>query len=85
MEEIKMKIQALGGCCKKSMQNYQNTMDAAKECGIEESVEQISDTNEILKLGVMATPGLVIDGKVVSSGKLLSVGQIVELINKHKA
>lgn len=79
-----MKIQALGGCCKKSMQNYQNTMDAAKKCGIEESVEQISDTNEILKLGVMATPGLVIDGKVVSSGKLLSVGQIVELINKHK-
>lgn len=80
-----MKIQALGGCCKKSMQNYQNIMDAAKECGIEESVEQISDTNEILKLGVMATPGLVIDGKVVSSGKLLSVGQIAELINKHKA
>lgn len=66
------------------MQNYQNTIDAAKKCGIEESVEQISDTNEILQLGVMATPGLVIDGKVVSSGKLLSVDQIAEFINKHK-
>lgn len=66
------------------MQNYQNTIDAAKKCGIEESVEQISDTDEILQLGVMATPGLVIDGKVVSSGKLLSVDQIAEFINKHK-
>ncbi|MBG0762291.1 hypothetical protein IY230_01535 [Acholeplasma laidlawii] len=43
MGEVNIKIQALGGCCKKSMQNYQNTIDAAKKCGIEESVDQIAE------------------------------------------
>jgi small redox-active disulfide protein 2 len=79
-----MKIQALGGCCKKSTLNYQNTVEAAKSCGIQEEVEHISDMNEILKLGVMATPGLVINGKVVSMGRLLSTKQIIELIEKVK-
>lgn len=79
-----MKIQALGGCCKKSTLNYEHAVKAAKLCGIEEEVEHVADMNEIMKLGVMATPGLVIDGKVVSTGRLLTTDNIVELINKSK-
>lgn len=79
-----MKILALGGCCKKSTLNYQNAVEAAKICGVDEEVEQISDFNEIMKLGVLSTPGLVINGEVVSTGKLLSVKQIVNLIEKSK-
>lgn len=77
-----MKIQALGGCCKNSTLNYENAVKAAKICKVEDEVENIKDMKEILKLGVMKTPGLVIDGKVVSSGRVLSVDKIVELINK---
>ncbi len=79
-----MKIQALGGCCKKSALNYQNAVEAAKLCEIQEDVEQVSDMNEIMKLGVMATPGLAINGKVVSSGRLLTTKQIIELIEKSR-
>lgn len=75
-----MKILALGGCCKKSTLNYQNAVEAAKLCGVTEKVEHITDMNEILKLGVMSTPGLVIDGQVVSTGRLLNVAQITKLI-----
>lgn len=70
-----MKIKALGGCCKRSTQNYENIVTAAKELGISDEVEHITDTEEILSLGVMATPGLVIDGKVYSAGRPLSVEQ----------
>ncbi|WP_025725500.1 thioredoxin family protein [Acholeplasma granularum] len=78
-----MKIQALGGCCKKSTANYENAVEAAKICGITEVVEQVSDMNEIMKHGVLSTPGLVINGKVVSSGRVLKTEQIVEFIKNN--
>lgn len=74
-----MKIITLGNCCKKSVQNHQNAVTAAKNCGIEEPVN-VSDINEIMKYGVMMTPAIVIDGKVVSTGRMLSVEQIEKLI-----
>lgn len=79
-----MKIQALGGCCKKSTINYERAIEAAKICGIVEQVEHVADMKEIMKLGVMTTPGLVINGKVVSMGRLLTTKQIIELIEKAK-
>lgn len=79
-----MKIQALGGCCQKSALNYQHAVEAAQACGLKEAVEHVTDMNEIMKLGVMATPGLVINGKVVASGRLLSTKQIIEFINQVK-
>ena len=75
-----MKIKALGGCCKRSTQNYENIVQAAKELGIEDVVEHVSDTEEILSLGVMSTPGLVIDGKVYSAGSPLTVEQAKAMI-----
>lgn len=77
-----MTIKALGGCCSRSTANYENAVTACKELGLDVIVEHVSDVNEIMKLGVMATPGLVIDGKVVSFGRPLSVSQIKELIKK---
>ncbi|MCK9575632.1 MAG: thioredoxin family protein [Clostridia bacterium] len=75
-----MKILALGGCCNKSIQNYENAVYAAHNCGIKEAVEHIKDINQIMSYGVMFTPALVIDGKVVSTGRLLTVTQIEKLI-----
>lgn len=56
--------------------------NCGKNCGIEPPVN-ISDTMEIMKYGVMSTPALVIDGKVVATGRMLSVEQIEELIKKN--
>lgn len=77
-----MKIQVLGGCCKKSMANYEAVVEAVKELGLKEVVIHITDMEEIMSLGVMATPGLVIDGKVMAAGRGLNVKQAKELIKK---
>ncbi len=77
-----MKIITLGNCCKKSKQNHENAVIAAKNCGVEEPVN-VSDMNEILRYGVMMTPALVIDEKVVSTGRMLSVEQIEKLIKER--
>lgn len=74
-----MKIITLGNCCKKSKQNHENAVVAAKNCSVDEPVN-IGDTMEIMKYGVMSTPALVIDGKVVAMGRMLSVEQIEKLI-----
>lgn len=79
-----MKLITLGYCCKKSKQNHENAVIAAKNCGIEPPVN-VSDTMEIIKYGVMSTPGLVIDGKVVAMGRTLSVEQIETLIKGKMA
>lgn len=76
-----MKIITLGNCCKKSKQNHENAVIAAKNCGVDEPVN-IGDTMEIMKYGVMSTPALVIDGKVVAMGRMLSVEQIEKLIKE---
>lgn len=77
-----MKIQALGGCCKKSTANYEAVVEAAKELGITEEVIHVTDMDEIMSLGVMSTPGLVIDGKVMSVGRALNVKEAKVLIEK---
>jgi small redox-active disulfide protein 2 len=77
-----MKIQALGGCCKKSQANYEAVVLAVKELGLDVQVEHITDMNEIMNLGVLATPGLIINEKIVSVGRTLNVKQAKELINK---
>lgn len=77
-----MKIQALGGCCKKSQLNYLAVVGAVKELGLDVEVEHVTDFNEIMALGVMSTPGLVVDGKVMSVGRCLNVKQSKELIEK---
>lgn len=66
----------------KSKQNHENAVIAAKNCGVDEPIN-VSDTMEIMKFGVMSTPALVIDGKVVAMGRMLSVEQIEELIKKN--
>ncbi len=80
-----MKIIALGGCCKKSQANYEAICEEVKELGLETEVIHLTDMNEIINLGVLSTPGLVIDGEVVSSGRMLNVKQAKEIIsNKIK-
>jgi len=70
------KIQILGTGCPKCKQLAENAETAAKELGIEYEIEKVTDINEIIKLGVMMTPGLVIDGDVRSAGKVASPEEI---------
>ena len=77
-----MKIQALGCGCANSQKNYDAVVEAVKELDLNEEVEFYKDQNGILAMGIMSTPALVIDGKVYSMGRVLSVKEAKELIKK---
>lgn len=74
------KIQILGTGCPKCNELTANAKEAAQELGEEVEFEKVTSINEIMKFGVMTTPGLVIDGKVVSQGKVLKPEQIKKLL-----
>ncbi len=74
------KLQVLGTGCPKCKKLAENVEAAAKALGIEYKIEKVTDINEIMKFGVMMTPALAIDDKVKVVGKVISVGEIKNLI-----
>jgi len=75
-----MIIKILGTGCAKCTKLEENAKKAIAIKGIDATVEKVSDMGEIMDYGVMITPALVIDDKVVSSGKLLKPEEIVKLM-----
>lgn len=63
-------VKILGPGCKRCQATEQMVKDAAGGLGIDVTVEKISDYADIARYGVAATPGIVIDGKVVHAGGL---------------
>jgi len=73
------KIQILGSGCAKCNDLMANAREAANQLGEEVEFEKITVLNDIMKFGCMTTPGLAIDGKLVSQGKVLKPDQIKKL------
>lgn len=78
-----MNIKIIGSGCPDCSKLYDNTLAALRELDLEAEVEKIGDLIEIVKLGVMSVPSLMIDGKLVVSGKVASQKEIVKLLKKH--
>ncbi|MDX9883263.1 MAG: thioredoxin family protein [Prolixibacteraceae bacterium] len=77
-----MEIKVLGTGCPKCKALEKATREAVAETGIEAEVSKVEDILDIMKHGVMTTPALVVDGKVVAKGRLLTVAEIKSLITK---
>ena len=77
-----MKIEILGVGCPKCKQLTANAEVAIKELNINSEIVKVTDIGKITEYGVMMTPALAIDGKVVSSGKVLSKEEIKKLVTK---
>ncbi|AHJ14333.1 thioredoxin family protein [Sulfurospirillum multivorans] len=75
-----MKIEILGTGCSKCQALTLHVKEAVAKKGIFAQVEKVEDIMQIMNYGVTSTPALVVDGKVLSSGKLLSVDEIVTLL-----
>lgn len=75
-----MKIEILGTGCAKCQALTEATKKAVAQKGIFAQVEKVEDIMKIMEYGVTSTPALVVDGKVVSSGKLLGVDEIVTFL-----
>ena len=71
-----MKIEVLGTGCAKCKMLYEAALAAVKAKGIEAEVVKVEDMPSIMKYGVMSTPALVLDGKVLFSGKSSSSAEI---------
>lgn len=70
------KIQILGTGCPKCKQLAANAEKAASELGIEYELNKVTAINDIMKFGVMMTPGIAVDGDVKASGKVVEADQI---------
>lgn len=79
-----MKIQILGSGCDNCKKLYANAESALKQIGIDAELEKVTDIRKIVDMGVMTTPALVIDGKVVSSGKVLTSEEIQSLLSPRE-
>lgn len=78
-----MEIKVLGTGCPKCKALEKATRDAIAELGVEANVVKEEDIVKIMGYGIMHTPALVIDGKVVLSGRVPSIPEIKNLITKQ--
>ena len=77
-----MTVKVLGEGCERCSQLYENTKEALAQLGIDAEVEKVEDLLEIVKLGVMSAPSLMVDGKLLVSGQVASVKTIKKLLTK---
>ncbi len=75
-----MLVKVLGPGCKNCVALEKATREALDRLGLDATVEKVTDYATIARYGVMATPALVVDEKVVSAGRVLTPTRISELI-----
>ncbi|WP_028308480.1 thioredoxin family protein [Desulfitibacter alkalitolerans] len=80
-----MEIKVLGPGCMKCEKLYELVKEVVQELGVDANLKKITDIKEIAKMGIMLTPGLVINGKVKVTGKLPSKAEISKLITTAAA
>ena len=76
-----MNIKVVGTGCDKCDKLYENTKLAIDELGLNYDIEKVEDLIEMVKLGVMSSPSLMIDGKLVVSGQVATKEKIIKLIS----
>lgn len=79
-----MTIQILGSGCPNCRKLEENARLAAETLGIDAEFEKVTDSDQILEMGVMRTPGFAIDGEVQRSGKVLTPEEISEIITAYR-
>jgi len=77
-----MIIKILGSGCPKCKKLAASAQKAVQDSDVSATIEKVTDIKKIMDYGVMMTPALVIDEEVVSSGRVLSVEKIKELITE---
>ncbi len=75
-----MEIKVLGPGCANCKRLYQEAERAVVQSGLDATVTKVESMEEIASFGILRTPGLVIDGKVVASGRIPLAPEIVTMI-----
>ena len=77
-----MEIKILGTGCSKCKTLEEFTRKVVKDNGIDASITKVEDIVEIMKFNIMTTPALVVNGKVVSKGRIPSADEIKQFLTK---
>lgn len=75
-----MEIKVIGEGCERCDKLYENVLAAVEETGCGATVEKVQDLIEIVKLGVMTAPSVMIDGKLVIAGRVAKKEEIMRLL-----
>jgi len=75
-----MNIKILGPGCAKCHELDKRTREVVKELGLDADVEYIQGLNKIIEYGILTTPGLVVNGKMVCSGHVPSKDEITRIL-----
>ena len=73
-------VKILGSGCEKCNALEKATVEALRELGMDTAVDHVRDFTQIAAYGVMTTPALVVDGKVLCYGKVLKKDEVVKLL-----
>lgn len=77
-KEVEIKV--LGSGCRNCQALLAHTKEAVAHRGIDAEVDYVTDMEKIMAYGVMGMPALVVDGKVVSTGKVLKVEEVERIL-----
>ena len=75
-----MNVKVLGGGCCKCETLLANAKEAVARVGVDAEVEYITDFSVIASYGIMSTPALIVDDKIVSMGKVLKSSEIEKFL-----
>ena len=79
-----MEIKILGSGCARCQSLEKTTKEAITELGIDATVEKVEDIQKIMEYGVMRTPGLVVNEKVILTGQVPKLAELKELLTKNQ-
>jgi small redox-active disulfide protein 2 len=80
-----MKIQIAGPGCPRCQSTEKNAINACAQLDLAADISHIYDVKEIAKLGVMSTPAVIVDGKIMMSGRVPTVGELKAILSKTGA
>ncbi len=75
-------VKVLESGCAKCNQLEAATKEALEQLGMDAAIDHVTDFSQIASYGVMTTPALVVDGKVVSYGKVLKKEEVIKILKK---
>ena len=79
-----MHIKVMGTGCRKCKALLAATEEAVKSSGVQAEIEYVTDMIKIAETGLLSTPGLIINDKIVSSGRVLETQAIADLIAQNQ-
>jgi len=79
-----MKIQVAGPGCPRCIETKKNVREACAQLNLDADISHVFDIMEIARLGVIMTPAVIVDGKIVVSGKLPAIEELKKLFSEIK-